>query len=130
MQRSLEEWNPDIGMRRTFQRKEMAQPEEEESLTKSERTFCQYFLHMKFMVEELYIERKKNGEVSIQVKFEEGGGDPPQMPPSPSTTSSLSPSPSQKGKLEKNWFQITFVKIGCKIWFSMYNGKLNEKKDR
>jgi hypothetical protein len=73
----LEEFNPDIGMRHTFQQQVMVL-EGEESLTEFERSFWKAFLDMKAMVEELYREQGKNGEGPSQVKDEEGGGDPPQ----------------------------------------------------
>jgi len=67
----------------------------EESLTESERKCQHNFLDMKFMVEEIYKEQRKNREGPSQVKYEESIGNPLQNPPPP-TSYSPSPCPSQK----------------------------------
>lgn len=66
------------------------------------------------MVEELYRERRKDGEGASNVKDEGVGGDPPPSPP-PSASSSPPLSPFQKGQLEKADSKLPLLKLDVKF---------------
>ena len=139
----LEEIDPEIGSRRSAQRKAM-DPHSGEGHLETEDEFKNAFMDLKRMVEELYRDRMENKMTSSFGKDEKGkgiggddkppGGDgdgPSESPSSPSSPSSHHSSSSSKPPKNPSLpLALTnpLLKLDVKFDLSMYNGELDAER--